>query len=482
MSPRRRSLAHAGRLAAFKALAVLALYATAAAAVDVIVAHRLSGSLERRITERLESPVPPTATTAIRSHDVDLDDVPVIVWRVAPDGRVTTAPAGAPGLPRRRWDGSFVDISSGGRTFRLTARPVPGGGWTVAGASTAEYSHSLRVLLAAELLVVPLVALLAYGGALFIARRGAAPAEEARRRQLEFTSDASHELRTPVSVIQAETSLALAGTRSAGSYRGTLTRIQAETGRLQHIIEDLLWLARFEAVPPGPAAGPVDLAALTTGAAGRFRPVAEAKGLDLVIDVGGRPAWMTGPAPWLERLVGVLVDNACRYTPAGGRVSVSVSAQARRVRLVVADTGPGIPEGEEERLFDRFHRATDEAGGAGLGLAIADSVVRATHGTWSVGRGPEGGAVMEVAWPRVSAPVDVDDLQQAADGQEKAAHQDGDPVGRGPGGPSLLGARPGAYGDEQRADGADHEADLADTAGGGRADGDEQSMTHGRSG
>ena len=96
MSPRRRSLAHAGRLAAVTALAVLVLYATAAAAVDVIVAHRLSGSLERRITERLESPVPPPAAVT-RGHDIDFDDVPVLVVtaRDAVEDRVAGLDAGA---------------------------------------------------------------------------------------------------------------------------------------------------------------------------------------------------------------------------------------------------------------------------------------------------------------------------------------------------------------------------------------------------
>jgi len=73
------------------------------------------------------------------------------------------------------------------------------------------------------------------------------------------------------------------------------------------------------------------------------------------------------------------------------------------VRLVVDDSGPGIPEAERGRIFDRFQRATDQPGGAGLGLAIADAVVRATNGRWQVGTSPAGGASMAVAWPRVLA-------------------------------------------------------------------------------
>ena len=103
------------------------------------------------------------------------------------------------------------------------------------------------------------------------------------------------------------------------------------------------------------------------------------------------------------RLVGVLVDNATKYAPPGGAVAVRVAAGGGRVRLVVDDTGPGIPLEQRARIFDRFHRATDEQGGAGLGLAIADAVVRATGGRWTVGDAPGGGARLAVTWPRALA-------------------------------------------------------------------------------
>ena len=83
------------------------------------------------------------------------------------------------------------------------------------------------------------------------------------------------------------------------------------------------------------------------------------------------------PPEWLDRLLGVLLDNACKYAPAGSTVVVAVKTDAGRVRLTVDDAGPGIPEDERARIFDRFHRATDATGGAGLGLAIADAIVRA---------------------------------------------------------------------------------------------------------
>src|SRR6185503_1982025 len=106
----------------------------------------------------------------------------------------------------------------------------------------------------------------------------------------------------------------------------------------------------------------------------------------------------------LDRLLGTLLDNACKYSPEGGSVRVSVATDGPRIRLTVDDSGPGIPEEERERIFDRFHRAatgaTNAAGGAGLGLAIADSIVRATNGRGRIGTSASGGASMSVSWPR----------------------------------------------------------------------------------
>ena len=104
------------------------------------------------------------------------------------------------------------------------------------------------------------------------------------------------------------------------------------------------------------------------------------------------------PAEWLDRLVSVLVDNACRYAGEGGDVRLSVSGAGNLAVLTVDDSGPGIPEDERERVLKRFHRASSTPGGAGLGLAIADAVVSATGGSWQIGTAPLGGARVQVTW------------------------------------------------------------------------------------
>ena len=106
------------------------------------------------------------------------------------------------------------------------------------------------------------------------------------------------------------------------------------------------------------------------------------------------------PAEWLDRLVGVLVDNACRHARAVVRVEAR-ALDGGRAELSVTDDGEGIPEAELPLLFDRFHRGTSLGEGAGLGLAIANSVVRASHGRWRVTNVAEGGARFAVVWPVV---------------------------------------------------------------------------------
>ena len=269
-----------------------------------------------------------------------------------------------------------------------------GGGWLVAGQSLAGDAHTERLLLYGEVIAGPFLLLAMFGGSLVVGLRALAPVEQSRRRQLEFTADASHELRTPLSVIRAEADVALSSPRKAAEYRDALTRIQGESRRLRQLVDDMLWLARFDSKPPSPGSEPVDLVTLAQACADRFRAVGPA----ISTEAGPQPALISAPPEWIDRLAGVLMDNACRYAGADGQVRIRVSAHGSRVSLTVEDSGPGIPEADRPRLFDRFHRATEHGSGAGLGLAIGDSIVRSTGGRWRIGDSPLGGALIEVSW------------------------------------------------------------------------------------
>ena len=240
-------------------------------------------------------------------------------------------------------------------------------------------------------------------GAVAIGRRVAAPIEASRQRQLDFTADASHELRTPLAVIEAHTSLALAHDRDVGWYRSAFGRVDHESKRMRRMLEDLLWLARFDASKRAPNTEPVDLAVMAAQTVDRFGAIAETRHLEIGLVAPPDGAVIAAPPEWLDRLLGVLLDNACKYAPEGGRVQVTVTADSSRVALIVDDSGPGIAETERTRIFDRFHRASDSQGGAGLGLAIADAIVRATGGRWKVANAPAGGARMGITWSRALA-------------------------------------------------------------------------------
>jgi signal transduction histidine kinase len=202
--------------------------------------------------------------------------------------------------------------------------------------------------------------------------------------------------------MEAHTSLALARGREEAWDRAAFERIDGELKRSRRLVDDMLWLARFDSTDTQPQAEPVDLNVLVVQTADRFEAVAEARGQVLTVHAGAghSDAIVTAPPEWLDRLVGVLLDNACKYSPDGGAIAISVAADGKRVRLTVDDSGPGIPVDQRTRVFDRFHRATDTAGGAGLGLAIADAIARATGGRWHIGSSAAGGASIAVSWVR----------------------------------------------------------------------------------
>ena len=331
-----------------------------------------------------------------------MEGAPVLLWRVAANGLVTTLTPGAPQIPdiTSIHPGQQITTHVGSTPFKLEALRV-GAGILVAGQSMAETSHVESVLLTAEIIAAPVLFLAIYIGTLMIGLITSGPVEQTRKRQLEFTADASHELRTPLSVIRAEVGLALSTSRDAGQYCETLGRVRGETERLSHIVDDLLWLARFDSELPISHDEPVDLGTIAEHCKDRFNGVAESRAIELLIERrSDGQTLIDAPPDLIDRLTGILVDNACRYAGDRGIVRIIVSTHASSVSLSVEDSGPGIAEDERPRLFDRFHRATEQGTGTGLGLAIADSVVRSTMGRWKISDSALGGAHMEVTWRR----------------------------------------------------------------------------------
>jgi len=406
---RRTALGHSARVAAVTTALITVAYILAAGVLDLVIFGRTTSQADQRLAGALKTartrPASPAGTGHEHAGLHSLDDAPILFWKVDARDQATPLTAGAPSLPARRWPDSrpvTISLRNGG-PFRLQAVRERHG-WLVVGQSLAGADRIRADLLAAEAIVAPVILLASYLGSLTIGIRAATPVERIRRRQLEFTADASHELRTPLTVIEAEADLALSAPRPAAGYQAALGQVIKESRRLRRIVEDLLWLARFDSELPPPGDEPVDLALIAAGCTGRFRALADARGIRLClrheVDV---PVLVKAPPEWIDRLLGVLIDNACRYSPTGGEVTVTAGVTGPQARIMVDDNGPGIPEQERHRLFDRFHRATAQPGGAGLGLAIADAIVRSTNGHWLIGDSSTGGAHMEVAWHRSAA-------------------------------------------------------------------------------
>ena len=374
------------RVALGATLLALALYLLACFIVDLVVVDRLNREVDSRLAARLHQVIPTHAPGRPSRYARLLQ--PQIFGRlrrrshraVVGAGRSRARSAIGQELARsarHRPSCRPADrIHCGGPSFRLAGAELADGR-LIAGTTAEQVRTALSTLLVIEAILGPLALVILYGAASVIGRSAAAPVERARRRQLEFTADASHELRTPLSVIEAEVGLALNVKRSAPEYRRALEQIAGESKRLRHIVEDLLWLARLDSLPSAPPTGAVDVASLASVCADRFRVIGDRRGITIsVTENGAAPPIVLAPAEWLDRLVSVLLDNACRYASDRGQVDVTVSAEGDRVVLVVDDSGPGISEADRERIFQRFHRASAVPGGAGLGLSIADAVVR----------------------------------------------------------------------------------------------------------
>jgi signal transduction histidine kinase len=416
---RRRQASHGGQIegpsvaalsirVALAASAIVGIaYLLIAAVVVIVVTNNMTTDVDQHLTTVLSqvSDHGGPAGGPFPGFDPSRQDphgIPVLAWSVDANGTSNAVGLNDLVLPAQDQHPTAPQtVTIDGASYRI-AGAANGADWYVVGQAMDGVSQTQSTLVFAEIGIGCALLIVVFLGAVAIGRRVALPIERSRQRQLEFTADASHELRTPLAVIEAQATLALARGRDSTWDGAAFGRIDQELKRTRRLVDDMLWLARFDSTGGLPEAEPVDVKILAAQTADRFGAVAEARRQTLTVEASPNPdgAIVTAPPEWLDRLVGVLLDNACKYSPEGGSVSVRVSAEGRRIRLTVDDSGPGIPVEERGRVFDRFHRATDLAGGAGLGLAIADAIVRATGGRWQIGTSRAGGASVSVSWPR----------------------------------------------------------------------------------
>ena len=241
-------------------------------------------------------------------------------------------------------------------------------------------------------------------GGLFMSRRAVRPVHEAFERQRAFVADASHELKTPLSLAKIDGEVLLRDP-AAPDARDIMKHQLAEIDRTSAILSDLLVLARLDAGKLAVERKPFDLAAVLLETANRFRTRAADAGITLDVSVPDElPAH--GDARRTGQILAALIDNALRFTPEGGRITATGRLLDGRAEAAVADTGPGIPPERLAHVFDRFYRAEEartrapSGGGTGLGLAIARDLARAQGGDLSVGDAGGGGAALRLVIPK----------------------------------------------------------------------------------
>jgi two-component system, OmpR family, sensor kinase len=221
--------------------------------------------------------------------------------------------------------------------------------------------------------------------------------------QRQFTADASHELRSPLSRLRAELEVTLRRPRAASDYEDALRSCLDEVERVQGLIEELLVLARIDARQEPEPAEPISVGHIIEAAAAAVRPKAAHRGV--VLSVEPSPELLVNAAPIAAQVaLANILDNAVKFSPTGGEVRVVVTAERDEAVITVSDAGPGVEPQEVPRLFQRFYRGQASRGtdipGVGLGLAIAQALVERQGGRVSVEAPATKGATFSVRLPR----------------------------------------------------------------------------------
>jgi heavy metal sensor kinase len=448
-------------LTLFYVAAMLVVLGVYAAAVFAFVSRGLWDSLDQRLRGDFQLAAamvdegPDGRITWYDPEEGDVsDDSPWLqVW--GPDGELLFANAVATRRPLAasrdlslKPDDRFASMPSVGVTYRVLSRHGKISGQAVViqvARSETATAQQLRDLLLILVLGLPLGVATAGLGGYFLARRALAPVEwmaerarlitaerlsdrlpvnhpedelghlatvfnetlgrlEASFEQMRrFTGDVSHELRTPLTAIRSVGEVGLREHRDEDAYRAIIGSMLEEVDRLSGLVDRLLTLSRAESGQAKLSIEAVDLGALAEDVVGYLGVLAEEKRQTLTLERTGAPRGLGDRMVLRQSLIN-LVDNAIKYTPAGGDIRVRVSEDRSGPFIVVADSGPGIAPDVQSRVFDRYYRAghssADGIGGSGLGLAIARWAVEASGGRLTLEES-RSGSTFRISLPRV---------------------------------------------------------------------------------
>ncbi|MBU5434043.1 cell wall metabolism sensor histidine kinase WalK [Pseudoflavonifractor sp. MSJ-37] len=295
-------------------------------------------------------------------------------------------------------------VMDAGQTDGTISRPVrlryltetdEDGTLRIAFADRSWEAASMKDLVLSSLLVGAAALVCFYLVSLLLSTVALRPVERAWEQQRQFVADASHELKTPLTVILANAGIVLAHPEdTVARQEKWLTFIQEEAGRMKGLVEDLLFLAKNDAARGAKVCAELSMSDLTMGCLLPFESVAFESGVALEGDI---PPDLTiqGDEGQLRRLVMILLDNAVKYAGESGRVDLTLRRQQDKLRLTVHNTGDPIPPEHLPHLFERFYRSDSarsrDKGGFGLGLAIARTIVEDHGGRLTVTSSAEDG-------------------------------------------------------------------------------------------
>jgi heavy metal sensor kinase len=230
--------------------------------------------------------------------------------------------------------------------------------------------------------------------------------ESSFEQMRRFTADASHELRTPLTAMRSVGEVGLRGKRDEPAYREIIGSMLEEVDRLSHLVDRLLTMSRADMGDAPLSVDAVDLCELAEEVASQLDVLAEEKQQSLTVERRATLRWM-GDRLVLRQALLNLVDNAIKYSPTGGRITIRIDASPEGAVLDVSDTGPGIPAELHARIFDRFYRVdtsrSRENGGSGLGLSIAKWAVEVNGGRLALIENTAGvGSTFRIVLPQAS--------------------------------------------------------------------------------
>ena len=359
--------------------------------------NRVKASNQRSLSQALAKPdgdePPPMVEVGKPDKDNGAPFHPTVVVQPNQDGTVTILKETLMTISddilkqavSQATDSSSLSGRLSGLSLRYEKKQMTDGSLRIAFGDCSQEIQTIKSLLLTSVLIFAGAFAAFFLISLFLSKWALLPVSRAWDQQKQFIADASHELKTPLTVILANLNiLSSHKTESIGQQFQWVENSQTEAAHMKKIVEDLLFLARSDAGELPNERERLNLSDLLLSCCLSFEPVAFEKGIFMEEEIS-QDIMISADPGQLKQLISILLDNACKYTPVSGSLSVILKQESNRILCSISNTGPSIPPQELPHIFERFYRAdksrSKQSGGYGLGLSIAKTIVDNYGGT-----------------------------------------------------------------------------------------------------